>query len=562
MLLAAYPITDAVRRRVERSAGIRFGEVRSLGELKSLGPRALLRALRGMRAEELWLLVSDHNFQPLLPLLLLLGALTSARRLRVADFGGSSFPVARSAVFWLEPARLARWTVRGLIDLAVTDRLARKLLVAARRATPPVPPRPRIAYLKTNLWFGVQAGGSVGHVAGVINGFFREGCPIDVYAAEGLPSLDPAIPVISIHGEGATGIPPELGSLVFGEAFLGQTRRALRESSVDLLYQRNSLYNHAGVLLSRELGLPLVVEYNGSEVWAAQHWGTPLVFAKVARRIEEVNLRHAHLVVVVSQVLKEELLARGVPEERILFYPNCIDPLVFDPARFKDDEVAGLRARWSLPPDAVLCMFLGTFGAWHGVAVLAEAVERLASTSGSWLRARKVHFMFVGDGQLMPRVREVLREVPSELYTLVGLVPQAEAPLYLAAADVLLSPHVRNPDGSRFFGSPTKLFEYMAMGRAIVASELEQIGEVLAGSHHVGRDGMPPTEGSLARSLGLLVTPGSVEELIAAIRFLAEAAPARTRLGRAARTRALEHYTWDRHVGAILERLRAAGTAR
>src|SRR5206468_9930424 len=116
-----------------------------------------------------------------------------------------------------------------------------------------------------------------------------------------------------------------------------------------------------------------------------------------------------------------------------------------------------------------------------------------------------------------PRVKEVLREVPRELYTLVGLVPQGEAPSYLAAADVLLSPHVANPDGTRFFGSPTKLFEYMAMGRAIVASELEQIGEVLAGSHHVGRDGMPPTERTLARSLGLLVTPGSQDELIAAI---------------------------------------------
>jgi glycosyltransferase involved in cell wall biosynthesis len=561
-LLAAYPITDAVRRRVEEAGGARFTEVRSLGELKSVGLWGLLTALRKMGAEELWLLVSDHNFQPLLPLLLILGAVTSARRLRVVDFGGTSYPVTRSTVFLREPARLVFWTVLGLLSLAVTARGARRLLAATRRTAPTIPPRARIAYLKTNLWFGVQAGGSVGHVAGVVNGFFRIGCPVDVYAAEALPMVDPAVPVITVRGNGATGIPPELGNLLFGNAFLEQARRGLAARRVDLLYQRNCLYNQAGVSLSRELGLPLVIEYNGSEVWAAQHWGTPLAFPEMARRIEEVNLRHAHLIVVVSQVLKEELLARGLPEERIFFYPNCIDPLVFDPARFEEEEIVGLRVRWSVPRDAVLCTFLGTFGPWHGVAVLAEAVKHLADTSAEWLRDRKMRFMFVGDGQLMPRVREVLREVPSELYTLVGLVPQAEAPLYLAAADVLLSPHVRNPDGSRFFGSPTKLFEYMAMGRAIVASELEQIGEVLAGSHHVGRDGMPPTEGSLARSLGLLVTPGSVEELIAAIRFLAEAAPARTRLGRAARTRALERYTWDRHVGAILERLWSLGAAR
>jgi glycosyltransferase involved in cell wall biosynthesis len=58
-------------------------------------------------------------------------------------------------------------------------------------------------------------------------------------------------------------------------------------------------------------------------------------------------------------------------------------------------------------------------------------------------------------------------------------VPQEEGPAYLAACDVLVATHVPNPDGSKFFGSPTKLFEYMATGRGIVASRLGQIAEVL-----------------------------------------------------------------------------------
>ena len=80
----------------------------------------------------------------------------------------------------------------------------------------------------------------------------------------------------------------------------------------------------------------------------------------------------------------------------------------------------------------------------------------------------------------MPAVRRALSDSPySSFVTLTVLVPQADAAQYLATTDVVVSPHVNNQDGSRFFGSPTKLFEYMAMGKAIVASDLEQIGTIL-----------------------------------------------------------------------------------
>ena len=80
----------------------------------------------------------------------------------------------------------------------------------------------------------------------------------------------------------------------------------------------------------------------------------------------------------------------------------------------------------------------------------------------------------------MNDVKEILGEfLSSSFVCLTGIVPQKDAPKYLVASDILVSPHIPNADGSRFFGSPTKLFEYMAMGKAIIASDLEQIGEIL-----------------------------------------------------------------------------------
>jgi glycosyltransferase involved in cell wall biosynthesis len=133
--------------------------------------------------------------------------------------------------------------------------------------------------------------------------------------------------------------------------------------------------------------------------------------------------------------------------------------------------------------------------------------------------------------------------------TLTGLVPQAGAPAYLAASDVFLSPHVPNPDGTPFFGSPTKLFEYMAMGKPIVAADLDQIGEVLRGTY---LDETPSPEGPLAE----LYTPADENAFVAAFRRVVENPEHSATMGARARDAALQSYTWDRHVEKILGRLK------
>ena len=159
----------------------------------------------------------------------------------------------------------------------------------------------------------------------------------------------------------------------------------------------------------------------------------------------------------------------------------------------------------------------------------------------------------------MPSVRETLSsEACLPFYTLTGLVRQEDGPLYLAASDLLLSPHVPNPDGTRFFGSPTKLFEYMVMGRGIVASELGQIGEVLAGSPRVGDgdlDRLEPMPGS--EQCALLTAPGDKAELVRAIRFMVEHPKWREAAGVRARERALGRLTWRHHVTHVLDALEA-----
>jgi len=140
----------------------------------------------------------------------------------------------------------------------------------------------------------------------------------------------------------------------------------------------------------------------------------------------------------------------------------------------------------------------------------------------------------------VPSVQRILAAGGAlEATVFTGLIPQEDGPAHLAACDVLASPHVENPDGAPFFGSPTKLFEYMAMGKGIVASDLEQIGEVLV---H-GRTAW-------------LVRPGSVDALAAGLAQLIDDRELRKALGSVARREVVARYTWREHTRRTIERLK------
>jgi glycosyltransferase involved in cell wall biosynthesis len=101
---------------------------------------------------------------------------------------------------------------------------------------------------------------------------------------------------------------------------------------------------------------------------------------------------------------------------------------------------------------------------------------------------------------------------------------------------VLVSPHGRQIDGGEFFGSPTKLFEYMAAGRPIVASAVGQIGDVLRDDESA-----------------LLVPPDDAQALCSAIVRLIDDPCLRDRLARAARTLAEERHTWRQNAERVLD---------
>lgn len=556
VILSNYPLSGGFRARLEQCAQSELRFV-NIAELRRTSLLQLLKALHRIRAAVVSVALEDDSATSALPILQIGAALTAGTRLQCIDSKLTVTPFGRAEAARHAIALLAESGLAA-IDYQRSCNELRRLMVELRFVPDPVS-RLSVAYLNCNLWFGLKAGGSVGHVSGVANSFMDHGIRLSLHMLGDRLLVDERALLVPLPPPRILAMPFEKTHYRFNRHCIDAIGRSLTQAPVGFIYQRLSLGNYSGVVLSRRFRIPLVIEYNGSEAWIAKNWGRPLRHHDTAVLAEKVALHHAHLIVTVSEALRDELLDRGVEPERIVVYPNCIDPKTYDGTRFSDDANHQLRAELGLDSQHVIATFVGTFGQWHGVDVLAQSIRSMVLEHRTTLDALRLRFLLIGDGQKMPLVRSALEGIGAEPYVrLTGLVPQREAPRFLAASDLLLSPHVANADGSRFFGSPTKLFEYMAMGRGIVASDLDQLGDVLQPAIKLGRDGSV-SDGLKQNAVALLVTPGDTQCLIRGIELLARDEQLRNNLGRNARRLALSRYTWHHHVAAILDGMRRVG---
>jgi glycosyltransferase involved in cell wall biosynthesis len=516
---------------VEPAEGELVLALRELAEM-ALDDRARLRGLlRDPHLHELRVLRDDRALNGV-----------QAGALAIATLGRARNIELRSPTACMSAGRnAARARAVRAAAIAVPAELARSASwhqrawrAAATSYSLPARPRgevTRVTYLRAEpslRWLGAQVGGSATHTAGVVNGLTNAGVEVNVFAPE-RPE--------GVNGASCHAIPPRhvlqfvhwLTRIGYGEEIVA----AAADTSADVVYQRYALGSCAGLELARRLRVPLVLEFNSSELWTERHWGNGrLPLARTLAALEQRNLLDASLIVVVSEPLKEQLIGEGIDPRRVLVNPNGVD--VGKLAEARAHPPTHWRARRQLQ-EAPTVGFVGTFGLWHGVKLLPQLIERVA------VRREDARWVLIGGGPLHAEViADLRRRNLLDRVLLTGVVPHPHAVELLACCDVCVSPHVPNPDGSPFFGSPTKVFEYMGLGRAIVASDLYQIGEVL-------------DDGGTA----LLTAPGDVPAAADAVVALLGDEALRTRLGEAALQAAIERHTWDVHAERILDALRA-----
>jgi glycosyltransferase involved in cell wall biosynthesis len=305
----------------------------------------------------------------------------------------------------------------------------------------------------------------------------------------------------------------EIGYNVYARAALAAQ---LRQRRYGLIYERYALFTIAGALAAGAQKIPLILEVNDASVVDRIR---PLKLKAAAQRVERFVWNRADAVVTITSYFRDLIIESGVPAERVHVVPNAVDDRVFLqlPAREAAASRLGLARKQVIG-------YVGALNHWRRLDLLIDAFAQIAPAHPA------AHLLIVGDGPDRGAIAEAVRgRGLGDRVTFAGKVPHHDVAMHLAAMDVAVIPH------SNDYGSPMKLFEYMAAGLVVVAPWLPPIASV------IGQDDggvlFPPLDaGALAEALDALM-----------------ADPAEcVRLGQLAREHALHRYVWRRHAETVL----------
>lgn len=270
------------------------------------------------------------------------------------------------------------------------------------------------------------------------------------------------------------------------------------------------------------LGMPVILESHNFSKFSVNRWIGRWV------KITQDPRRRAFMIVT-TRAGKNSYVKLGVPESRIKVLPNGVAV-----ERFAIDiDRKMLRMELGLPLNTAVAAFSGSLHEGRGGEEMLECARLLPD----------IHFIIVGGtADQVARFRRLAQEQALRNVTFTGHVSQGTLPRYLLAADFLLMPYTTRFSAHSFeYTSPMKMFEYLATGRPMVATDFPILHEVL---EH-GRN-------------AVFVKPDSGAELANGLRFLLSNPDVARRIGENAKVDA-QRYSWENRARTVIEWQRELG---
>ncbi|MFB6347297.1 MAG: glycosyltransferase family 4 protein, partial [bacterium] len=226
--------------------------------------------------------------------------------------------------------------------------------------------------------------------------------------------------------------------------------------------------------------------------------------------------------VVNSNGLKDKVLDAGIQSNKLMVEYNGVDYGTFQASTSQDK----LRKEYDLPLDRTIVGFTGNPYDYNGINVILDLAEKMP----------EIHFVTVGgSGDRLQRLKDRKTNRQLKNLRIVPHQPHREIPRYLKAFDQLLLPLQPISERTKDFACPLKLFEYLASGRPIIASDIPCLRDIVDDEKEA-----------------LLVEYDNVEDYQEAVLRLSSDNKLNQQMSQAARTLA-ENQTWENRAKRILD---------
>ncbi|GII01666.1 glycosyltransferase family 4 protein [Planobispora takensis] len=302
----------------------------------------------------------------------------------------------------------------------------------------------------------------------------------------------------------------------------GEVTELVRTLRPQVLHAATDHRNGSVALAVRErTGTPVVYEVRGflEETWASRDPKRIGSQRHVLQRDREAFImRSADAVVTLAETMAAEIVERGVPREKIYLAPNAVD----DSLLTASYDGAAFRSAYGIGAEEIVMGSVSSIVAYEGFATMISAAALLRD------QGAPVRVLLVGDGAERPALLEQVEELGlGDVAILPGRVGPEEALQAQSAIDIFVCP--REDLRVCRLVTPLKPVEAMALGKAVVLSDLPALAEL------VGSDGA-----------GLLVPPGDPEALAKAVAGLRDDPERRALMGEAGRAEVAAKRTWSR----------------
>jgi len=292
----------------------------------------------------------------------------------------------------------------------------------------------------------------------------------------------------------------------------------LNEEKPDLVISREQSYIYSPARVAKKINIPYLIEIDSPGAYEQITFQTYYRNTKwLVNYIEIQHIKAGKTAFTVSNKLKEFFVKKGISKDLVSVIPNGANPQIFSPEISNDL----IKEKYDLH-NCVVVGFVGSFIFWHGIENLLTVIERTLK------KFDNVEFLMVGKGGPLEHLitKFIDDHNLKDKVLLTGYVLHNEVPAYISAMDIVLAPY---PDLDFFYYSPVKVYEYMSCGKAVIATKIGQIAEIIED-----------------QKTGFLTKPNDIEQIIHLISELIENDKLREDVGHAARKEILEKHTWDR----------------